>query len=255
MIKSKTPRISRGRLLPGRYATIFPASLTAYSYITKHPSTLIEHRAVLVDWLKFQEALYKRAQKLVTRDVFEFVSKIKVKPKKLRLWLAVALASTIVLFSPSGSSYSSNDKGSTNTNLRATGKESVITIRIDSGEAPDFNWGLIGYVSQKFTFWHKGIDVASSYNTAVKPVANGIVEKTYYDPSGYGRTVIIKHADGYKSIYAHLNKIEVKEQEEVDTDKEIGTVGLTGRTTGPHVHVEILSEDKQVNPLKVLPQP
>ena len=70
---------------------------------------------------------------------------------------------------------------------------------------------------------------------------------------GKGNIVVIDHGDGLKSLYAHMGKIEVGVGNTVDTKTAIGTVGLTGHTTGPHVHLEIYDHDVAVNPASVLP--
>jgi murein DD-endopeptidase MepM/ murein hydrolase activator NlpD len=71
---------------------------------------------------------------------------------------------------------------------------------------------------------------------------------------GYGNTVFIDHGNNLTSRYAHLSKIEVKVGDKVNMDTEIGKLGITGRTTGPHLHLEIHENGKAINPLTVLPR-
>lgn len=110
-----------------------------------------------------------------------------------------------------------------------------------------------GPVSQGYSFYHPGLDITSPIGTPVKPVGPGIVEFAGFRADGYGNTVIVDHGDGLKTLYAHMNKISVGAGNNVTPDISIGTVGITGRTTGPHVHFEVREKDVQVNPLNLLP--
>ena len=70
--------------------------------------------------------------------------------------------------------------------------------------------------------------------------------------SVYGRTVIIKHPDGKQTLYAHTQKILVKDQQMVKKGQKIATVGVSGNTTGPHLHFEVRIGDKVYDPLRYL---
>jgi murein DD-endopeptidase MepM/ murein hydrolase activator NlpD len=107
-------------------------------------------------------------------------------------------------------------------------------------------------LNQPFTFFHPGIDLGGPLGTPVFPIENGVVEFEEYSSYGYGNTVIVNHRNGLRSRYAHLQKIEAKVGDEVTTKTEIGTLGSTGRSTGPHVHLETYVEGKTVNPQSVL---
>jgi murein DD-endopeptidase MepM/ murein hydrolase activator NlpD len=72
------------------------------------------------------------------------------------------------------------------------------------------------------------------------------------DYGGYGKTVIIVHPDGYRTLYAHLNRIVVQKGQAVKMDEKIGTLGNTGRSTGPHLHFEIHRYGKIIDPLKIM---
>lgn len=95
---------------------------------------------------------------------------------------------------------------------------------------------------------HKGIDLASNKGNKVKTMADGIVTKSGWG-SGYGKVIEIDHGNGFKTKYAHLNAIYVKKGEEVKNGQAIGEVGSTGRSTGPHLHYEILYEGVHLDPL------
>ena len=72
------------------------------------------------------------------------------------------------------------------------------------------------------------------------------------DTDGYGRHLVINHGGGQASLYAHCSEILVTAGDEVGTDTVIARVGSTGRSTGPHLHIEIIIDGKPVNPKKYL---
>ncbi|MCX6160652.1 MAG: M23 family metallopeptidase [Ignavibacteriae bacterium] len=99
--------------------------------------------------------------------------------------------------------------------------------------------------------FHKGIDIKGSTGDPVKCTASGIVEKAEYE-GGYGKSVVIKHASGYITIFGHLSAYGVKPGQEVKAGDVIGYIGSTGRSTGPHLHYEIHKEETDVNPQNFL---
>jgi murein DD-endopeptidase MepM/ murein hydrolase activator NlpD len=119
---------------------------------------------------------------------------------------------------------------------------------------PSFQLPHTGYVSTKFSWFHPGLDIATTLNTPIHPVFEGTVEDVLYGYFGYGNHVILNHGYGYKSLYGHMNNIYVVKDQRVTVDQEIGTVGLTGFTSGPHTHLEIIKEGKSINPEEVLPE-
>ena len=99
--------------------------------------------------------------------------------------------------------------------------------------------------------WHKGVDWATPVGTAVMASSGGTVAKAGWG-SGYGYVVYINHADGRQTRYGHLSKVLVKPGDYVKQGQKIALSGNTGRSTGPHVHFEILIGGSQVNPLEYL---
>ncbi len=98
---------------------------------------------------------------------------------------------------------------------------------------------------------HKGLDIAAKTGTKIKAVASGTV--TYASTmSGYGNLIRINHGNGVETYYGHCNKINVKKGQKVKAGDIIGEVGSTGRSTGPHLHLEVRLHDKILNPLKYL---
>jgi murein DD-endopeptidase MepM/ murein hydrolase activator NlpD len=94
---------------------------------------------------------------------------------------------------------------------------------------------------------HKGVDFAAREGTEVVAVAAGVVTWSGRK-SGYGTTVEISHGDGYKTLYAHNRENLVQLGELVKRGQAIARVGSSGRSTGPHVHFEVIKNGRQVNP-------
>ncbi len=95
---------------------------------------------------------------------------------------------------------------------------------------------------------HKGVDLASMTGNKIRTRAKGKVTRAG-TASGYGLLVEIDHGNGFKTKYAHMNKIYVKKGEEVEVGDAVGEVGSTGRSTGPHLHYEILYRGVPVDPM------
>lgn len=109
-------------------------------------------------------------------------------------------------------------------------------------------------VNQGYSFFHPGIDIGGPVGEPIKPIKSGQVVEAGYSRGGYGNSVVVDHGNGLVSRYAHLSKIETKTGNTVDMNTEIGKLGITGRTTGPHLHLEIRQDGAAINPLTVLPR-
>lgn len=94
---------------------------------------------------------------------------------------------------------------------------------------------------------HKGLDISAPFGRPVKCTAEGKVVFAGYR-GDYGNLVIISHGEEYQTYYGHLSQILVKEGQEVKVSTFIGKVGSTGRSTGPHLHYEIIRNNKKINP-------
>ena len=86
----------------------------------------------------------------------------------------------------------------------------------------------------------------------VYAVGDGVVEKAEIKFSGYGNEIIIDHGFGYKTRYAHLNTIEIAPGMKVSRGEKIGTVGNSGKSTGSHLHYEVLYRDGRANPMNYM---
>lgn len=99
--------------------------------------------------------------------------------------------------------------------------------------------------------YHRGIDWATPIGTAVMASCGGTVSRAGWG-SGYGNVIYIDHPDGRQTRYGHLSKVLVKVGDKVSQNQKIALSGNTGRSTGPHLHFEILINGGQVNPLNYL---
>ena len=96
--------------------------------------------------------------------------------------------------------------------------------------------------------FHSGIDLAGKVGTPVYATGDGVVESVGFDMFGYGRYVIVNHGFGYKTRYAHLSAAVVSENQKVTRGMQIAKLGNTGRSTGPHLHYEVIYKGRCVNP-------
>ena len=96
---------------------------------------------------------------------------------------------------------------------------------------------------------HYGMDFTGPLGTEIYATGDGKVVKAEFNPYGYGNEVVIDHGYGYKTIYAHLRKITVEEGDFVERGEVVGTLGNTGRSTGPHLHYEVRKNNRPVNPI------
>lgn len=96
---------------------------------------------------------------------------------------------------------------------------------------------------------HKGVDLASRTGNKIKVMANGKVTEVKHSNSGYGNFVAVDHGNGFVTKYAHLHKIYVKAGDYLHAEDAVGEVGSTGRSTGPHLHYEILYQGHPVDPM------
>lgn len=118
-----------------------------------------------------------------------------------------------------------------------------------------------GYISSAFgkrndpftgrKAFHKGVDIPAKPGTPIHAIGAGVVIYAG-KKSGYGRMVEIDHGNGYTTRYAHVSKTLVNVGDRVSKGTDVAEVGSTGRSTGPHLHLELLKNGKQVNPRKRL---
>jgi len=130
--------------------------------------------------------------------------------------------------------------------------EDAIKSAIPMGKPVQSGWisSYYGYRLDPFNgkkTFHHGLDIAGKSGSDVNTVADGIVSWTG-KRSGYGELVEIEHGSGYVTRYAHNKSLTVTKGERVKRGQQIALMGSTGRSTGPHVHFEVLLDGKTVNP-------
>jgi len=143
---------------------------------------------------------------------------------------------------------------------------------VSLAEGGTFSWPTTGRISQTYgctgvvynarrgscKHFHDGIDVVDAYGTPVRSIAAGVVAYSGwnpYDQEGRAWVVDVVHADGYVSRYGHLIPGNVvKAGDLVFTGQAIGKMGNTGKSTGTHLHFEVLYNGRDVDPLKILPE-
>jgi murein DD-endopeptidase MepM/ murein hydrolase activator NlpD len=106
-----------------------------------------------------------------------------------------------------------------------------------------------GHVTQPYSAQHPAVDIAAEARTPVLAAADGVVAAAHWSEEGYGNVVAIDHGDELRALYSHLLDYQVKTGDVVVTGQQIGSVGNTGKSTGPHLHFELR---KFVNPLLLL---
>lgn len=111
--------------------------------------------------------------------------------------------------------------------------------------------GCYCYRSYPDTEFHSGVDLGADYGEVVRASAAGTVATADWD-GGYGQKIDIDHGNGYHTWYAHLSKIEVQPGQYVHKGQEIGLVGSTGFSTGPHLHYQVMLNGTPVDPTPYL---
>lgn len=116
-----------------------------------------------------------------------------------------------------------------------------------------FVWPTSGVISQQFRWYHRAIDIANKAGTSILAADAGtVIVAGWPDNVGYGNRVMIDHGNGFVTLYGHLASISVAAGQTVKRGDAIGTIGSTGRSTGPHLHFEIRASDKTQDPLTYL---
>lgn len=137
---------------------------------------------------------------------------------------------------------------------RATGfsnptkvSDAVITSGYGSRTAPTTNKG-------KGSKQHDGIDIGGSVNgQAADSIGGGKVTEVGYDENGYGNYVVVDHGNGYTSLYGHLQKATVKQGDTISAGQQVGVIGSTGNSSGPHLHLRVHKNGQSIDPRTVIP--
>ena len=115
-------------------------------------------------------------------------------------------------------------------------------------------WPATGRISQRSWACHHAIDVAAPVGVAIYAAAPGeVVVAGYTEYPGYGRMIVIRHADDYQTLYGHLSESYVHAGQHVARGEMIGRMGSTGRSTGSHLHFEVSRGSWLLDPMELLP--
>jgi murein DD-endopeptidase MepM/ murein hydrolase activator NlpD len=122
-------------------------------------------------------------------------------------------------------------------------------------------WPVLGPITSSFGeredpfngegAFHSGVDISASFGAPVRAAADGVVQLAGME-SGYGREVILDHGNGIETLYGHLSGFAVTAGQQVREGQVIGYVGMSGRSTGPHLHYEVRIHNTPVNPHRYL---
>lgn len=116
-----------------------------------------------------------------------------------------------------------------------------------------FQWPVVGKITQGFWHGHRAIDIGAPTGSAVQAADGGFVSFAGWTDVGYGYLIVIDHANGFATYYAHLSNLYVVVGQAVERGQVIGAAGNTGWSTGPHLHFEIRYYSEQLNPRAHLP--
>lgn len=113
-------------------------------------------------------------------------------------------------------------------------------------------WPTVGYrITQYFSFRHFAVDIANHVGTPLYAADAGVVESAGWG-TGYGNNIMVNHGGGKKTRYAHMNKFYVKKGDVVEKGEQLGQMGNTGWSTGPHIHFEVIINGVKYNPLNYI---
>jgi len=136
----------------------------------------------------------------------------------------------------------------------------ILTNWVSVAGAPSL-WPVMGPITSSFGeredpfngegAFHSGVDISAAFGDAVRATADGTVEIASM-ASGYGREIVINHGNGIQTLYGHLSGFAVTAGQQVTRGQVIGYVGMSGRSTGPHLHYEVRIHNTPVNPYRYL---
>jgi murein DD-endopeptidase MepM/ murein hydrolase activator NlpD len=143
---------------------------------------------------------------------------------------------------PGVTQYSAPSETAANVNKPADVVEQAITTKL--------LWPTSGRVITQYYGWrHTGLDIDGDYTSPLYASEDGVVDVSGWNSGGYGLQVLISHAGGIKTRYAHASKLFVKAGDSVKRGQVIAMMGSTGRSTGSHIHYEVIVNGAKVNPL------
>lgn len=131
-----------------------------------------------------------------------------------------------------------------------------VALSRGSGKVSGLGWplrgGLNSYYGYRWGSFHTGLDIDGDTGQPFVAAAGGTVSSVGWS-GGYGNMILIDHGNGVATRYAHASKVSVSNGQQISKGESIGLVGSTGRSTGPHLHFEVIINGDTVNPLNYLP--
>ncbi len=135
------------------------------------------------------------------------------------------------------------------------------TVTAYSGPVPNdatagsgiFGWPASGSITNGYYGYHPGLDIGGWLGAPILAADSGYVVVAGWDNTGYGNMVVVDHGNGFQTVYAHLQAYYVETGTNVSKGQQIGEIGSTGNSTGPHLHFEIRQGTIQRNPYGFLP--
>lgn len=116
-----------------------------------------------------------------------------------------------------------------------------------------FVWPTQGRITQNYSWYHQALDIANRQSPPILAADSGkVIVAGWVDNYGYGNRVVIDHGNGTRTLYAHLSRIDVVVGQSVNRGDRLGIMGTTGRSTGIHLHFEVIRNGAHLNPLSVL---
>jgi len=198
--------------------------------ILRQSATTTSNHMVAAFSMKTHRSLTMR----ITNIMKPLHPEVKLKPKKKKLW-AVALSAGLLMFITQPQSFASPDA------IKQAMVNPVKQAKISSAYG----------AKNKYHKFHKGIDLSAKIDTPIVASGAGVVRIStdlLEKRKNYGTLIIIDHVDGFHSVYAHLNSRKVSAGDKVEAGQLIGYVGETGKASGPHLHLELLKDNKHVDP-------
>jgi murein DD-endopeptidase MepM/ murein hydrolase activator NlpD len=107
-------------------------------------------------------------------------------------------------------------------------------------------------LNQYFRRGHTGIDIDGDIGSPIYAAEGGRAATVGWNKGGYGLYIILEHPDGRRTLYGHLSKTFITAGQQVSKGQNIANMGSTGRSTGPHLHFEVISGGRKLNPLSYL---
>lgn len=170
----------------------------------------------------------------ITNIMKPTLTDVKLKTKKKKLW-TVALSAGILMFITQPQTFAAP----------VTTQQVMVNPVMQAKVTSPYG------AKNKIHKFHKGIDLGAKIDTPIVASSAGVVRAStdlLENKKNYGTLIVIDHADGFHSVYAHLNSRKVSAGDKVAAGELIGYVGETGKATGPHLHLELLKDNKHVNP-------